>query len=588
MKKINVLNLKNLAYLFFISLLMVGCQDEPLFQEDTQEDIHEHVLGHRNCGKDHHMESLLADPDYARAYEKRMEKFRAYSIANVDTRALCSNPVVIPVAVHYQGVSSPNRSCLVALAQSQIQVLNKDFQGLNNDISKWNQDKTHFPGIANGETCIEFILANKNHPSGFGINDGDVAVTINKTNGDFSGQWSGYLNFFIQPNTGVLGYSPLGGAGNGDGVVIDANAFGTGNGCSGVNPQAPYNLGRTLTHELGHYLNLDHIWGNGCNVDDDVNDTPDQRAEHYDCPNVPVNSCGSNDLSMNYMDYVNDACMYMFSNGQSTRMENYVASALGGLVNNASSVIGSGSTGGDDGGNSGSNCGKPSNSQSVAVSTSTATLSWTNMPEAIKYRIKYKRVGTSGYSYKTVSSNSATLTGLQSGKEYQYNIRTQCPSGWTSYTSEFYFTTESSGSDGGGTSGCSNMKVSIKLDDFPEETSWEIVDDLTGSTVASGGPYGVNQAGKIKNKTVCLDDGLYSFYIDDEYGDGICCDYGFGYVKLRDSNNQVFASLDGYFGYYDVIYFEVSNGQFDFTSEDKDAKQVTVPKVARNISVNLD
>ena len=99
------------------------------------------------------------------------------------------------------------------------------------------------------------------------MNDGDAAVTINQTNGDRANSWSGYINIFVNDADGNLGYSPLGGSGNGDGVVINRDAFGAGNGCTGVSPQSPYDLGRTLTHELGHYLNLDHIWGGGCNQD---------------------------------------------------------------------------------------------------------------------------------------------------------------------------------------------------------------------------------------------------------------------------------------------------------------------------------
>jgi len=182
------------------------------------------------------------------------------------------------------------------------------------------------------------------------LQDGDLAVTINKTDGDFDTKWSGYLNFFIQSGTGVLGYAPLGGAGNGDGVVIDATAFGLGGGCGSVRPEAPYTLGRTSTHEVGHYLNLDHIWGDGCGQDDGVADTPNSDQEYYDCPSIGENTCGSVDMHMNYMDYTNDACMYMFSAGQATVCEDYVNASLSILSNNASNVIGGVNNGDSTGG----------------------------------------------------------------------------------------------------------------------------------------------------------------------------------------------------------------------------------------------
>lgn len=143
--------------------------------------------------------------------------------------------------------------------------------------------------MQNGEACLRFCIADKNHPAGFGLNNGDPAITLNKISGDTNAQWIGYLNIFVIPNTGTLGYSPLGGEGNGDGIVIDATAFGTGNGCGSIKADAPFNLGRTLTHELGHYFLLDHIWGygengTGCQVDDSVADTPNQESDYGGVP----------------------------------------------------------------------------------------------------------------------------------------------------------------------------------------------------------------------------------------------------------------------------------------------------------------
>ena len=89
--------------------------------------------------------------------------------------------------------------------------------------------------------------------------------------------------------------------------------------------QAPYNKGRTATHEVGHWLNLDHIWGDSNCGNDQCNDTPVQQSSNYGCPNFPSTSnCTGNgnngDMFMNYMDYTNDACMNMFTNDQKSRM----------------------------------------------------------------------------------------------------------------------------------------------------------------------------------------------------------------------------------------------------------------------------
>jgi hypothetical protein len=130
-------------------------------------------------------------------------------------------------------------------------------------------------------------------------------------------------------NGGILGYSPLGGQpGSGMTVVVDNNAFGSGAGCTGFAPGAPYNLGRTLTHELGHFFNLNHTFascdGANCATSGDrVCDTPSTNTPEYNClaDGSVFSPCdGSAQLTMNYMDYVQDRCMYMFTAGQATRM----------------------------------------------------------------------------------------------------------------------------------------------------------------------------------------------------------------------------------------------------------------------------
>ena len=131
-----------------------------------------------------------------------------------------------------------------------------------------------------------------------------------------------YLNIWICNLDNLLGYStvPSNWTDPEDGVVIGYQYFGLTN-----NPQ--YGKGRTTTHEIGHWLNLEHVWGGWSSCgDDQVNDTPTQEWENYGCPSFPEapNSCGTTnangDMFMNYMDYTNDACMNLFTNGQKTRM----------------------------------------------------------------------------------------------------------------------------------------------------------------------------------------------------------------------------------------------------------------------------
>lgn len=341
-------------------LTFSACQKDNVLTEG----IEESTISERVCGTAEFMEKQLQDPEFKKQYEARMALIEKTSN---NQRAVCATPKIIPVAVHYQGISNPDRACLVALAENQISILNADYQGSNSDITNWiNTASATFPGVNYAEMCLQFVLADQNHPEGFGLSDGDLAVTINQTSGDRDNAWSGYINIFVRNiGGGILGYSQLPGNGNGDGMVINRTAFGSGTGCGVVAPGYPFNLGRTLTHEMGHYLNLRHIWGDGgCGASDFVDDTPDANGSNGGCPNIGKVSCGTADLHMNYMDYTNDACMYMFTEGQAVRAENLLNGSLQNVLANASIVVSSSpeptcDDGIKNGGETGIDCGGP-------------------------------------------------------------------------------------------------------------------------------------------------------------------------------------------------------------------------------------
>ena len=131
-----------------------------------------------------------------------------------------------------------------------------------------------------------------------------------------------YLNIWVcDLGGGLLGYAQFpGGPADTDGVVILNTAFGT----TGI-AAAPFNLGRTAVHEVGHWLNLNHIWGdtNDCSGTDHVDDTPKQQLPNYNKPAFPHVTCNNGpngDMFVNYMDYVDDDTMVMFTPGQVARM----------------------------------------------------------------------------------------------------------------------------------------------------------------------------------------------------------------------------------------------------------------------------
>ena len=222
----------------------------------------------------------------------------------------------IPVYVHVV-YSNSNENISDQQIASQINVLNNDFRKSNNDI---NQVPSLFSGVA-ADSEITFSLANtfrySNSRTSWGTNN-----LVKSTYPPVTP--STHLNIWVcNIGGGILGYAQFpGGPSSTDGVVISPQYFGT----QGY-VAAPFDEGRTATHEVGHYLNLRHIWGDGrCRQDDFVADTPSSDGPNYGCPSFPTVNCKSTDMTMNYMDYTNDACMYMFSEGQKERMRAIFAS----------------------------------------------------------------------------------------------------------------------------------------------------------------------------------------------------------------------------------------------------------------------
>jgi hypothetical protein len=146
------------------------------------------------------------------------------------------------------------------------------------------------------------------------------AVKFTASGGDDGWDRDRYLNIWVTNlSGGVLGYSSVPGCAKpNDGVVISYTAFGT----MGT-ATAPFNLGRTATHEIGHWLNLIHIWGDADCGDDYVEDTPQQSAATHGNPSGMIISCGNTpygNLYMDYMDFTDDAGMHLFTYGQRDRM----------------------------------------------------------------------------------------------------------------------------------------------------------------------------------------------------------------------------------------------------------------------------
>jgi hypothetical protein len=272
---------------------------------------------------------LLAEtqPEYRKNRLEAEEETRR-SIDSGQAMRIVAKLTTIPVVVHVVHNDSAGK-ITEAQVKSQIEALNRDYRATNPDKSK-------VPKVWKSlviDSNIQFALATKD-PSGkktsgitytatkstsFGV---DNAVKARKTGGVDPWPTDRYLNFWVcDLGERLLGYAQFpGGPSKTDGVVILNNAFGTQG-----SVKAPFNKGRTATHEVGHFLGLRHIWGdrNDCSGNDFVADTPPAREANFSSPKFPHITCNngpSGDMFVNYMDYVDDAAMFMFSAGQVARM----------------------------------------------------------------------------------------------------------------------------------------------------------------------------------------------------------------------------------------------------------------------------
>lgn len=269
----------------------------------------------------------------------RPETSQQSSTSNVGARDTIANEIItIPVVVHVVYNTSIQNISDAQIA-SQILSLNNDFRLLNSNAA---YIPAPFKSVA-ADVRIQFVLA-KFDAMGRPTNGivrrstnkvsfkSDDAVKYTAAGGSDSWDASHYLNIWVCNQEGnSLGYSSVPGSQpDRDGVVINYNVFGT----TGV-LKAPFNKGRTATHEIGHWMGLNHIWGDSNCGSDDVDDTPRQKSFNYGMPSFPhLSDCSVNgygDMFMNYMDLTDDAGMNMFTNGQKIKMRSLFA--LNGLRN---------------------------------------------------------------------------------------------------------------------------------------------------------------------------------------------------------------------------------------------------------------
>jgi hypothetical protein len=311
---------KTLLFSIACAMMAIGCQKTSMNEAPTTSELtaeNQNPLIRRCASYEVLEQQLKADPTLA-ANMQAIEENTSRFLSNQSANKLVNGVVVIPVVVNVLYKTTAQNISLAQI-QSQINVLNADFGATNSD---YNLTPTAFQSLRSGNTNIQFVLdtviRKSTTKTSWSTND---AMKKSSQGGINPSSPTTKLNLWVcNLSNGILGYAQFpGGSSTTDGVVIDDNATG-----STGTVSAPYNKGRTATHEVGHWLNLRHIWGDATCGSDLVNDTPLHNTANYGCPASGHRSTCTGtplEMTMNYMDYTNDACMYMFSAGQKTRMQ---------------------------------------------------------------------------------------------------------------------------------------------------------------------------------------------------------------------------------------------------------------------------
>ena len=293
------------------------------------------------CTAGSFLQSQLRKENYSNVYNQMEEEIQQWLEEPLSFRSTSFLPIVVHVVwnTNLENISD-------AQILSQIEVLNMAFSN-SATSSKIPSQFKDLIGNPNLKFCLarldpmgnptNGITRTSTNQTAIGIAeaaDGRRSIHYDDLGGKDAWDPSRYINIWIGNMESFLGRATAPNMGNPseDGLVIDPDNFG-----SIGSVQSPFDLGKTLIHEMGHYFNLNHIWGisgsNTCSEDDGVEDTPNAGNPYFGCPNLPASSCNSEDLLFNYMDFSDDVCLLFFTKGQAERMNATLNTQRTGLIN---------------------------------------------------------------------------------------------------------------------------------------------------------------------------------------------------------------------------------------------------------------
>ncbi|AOR27873.1 peptidase, M43 family [Formosa sp. Hel1_33_131] len=480
----------------------------------------------------------------------------------------------LPVVFHILTDEVGNENLSEAVIQAQIDQLNLDFgNGAGSSYTVATDTEVRFCLAQQNETEVTMFEPGINRITDY--DDGPFSMSDFENTIKPATQWdpTRYLNIWLANlESPLLGYaqfpvsSGLSGLNfppepaNTDGVVILSSSVGS---VASPNPLGgSYGLGRTLTHELGHWFGLRHIWGDSgnCSNDDFCADTPDATTSNGGCPTV--DSCPSDglgaDMVENYMDYTNDACMDTFTADQKTRIQAVLANSPRRMELGASTVCSPAIVYEIDGAIELDNlnlvdCATTFAPTVVVTNNGTTTLT----SAVISYAIDEDTAATqswSGFLFQNQSDTVTLPTMNVSGGSHTLVVELLSPNGFTDEN-----TVDNTVVSTAFTVFVDTATVNLTLltDEYGDETSWDFKD--SNDTILYSGEINVYGNETTYNHTFDVPTGgCYSFTIYDSEGDGICCGWGAGSYTLTDSNSNVIAT-GGEFGAQESVSFTTVN-----------------------------
>lgn len=299
------------------------------------------------CDFDSRFNTANDDPAYI-FFQERIQQ--ALQQPLIRSRSVVYLPVVIHVVAR-----EPVQPVSVAQALNQLDVLNADFAGEGSNIGSLEEEFIPLVADVQFQFCLASVDPDGQPTSGItytstAVKDialqtgegGRMAIHYDQLGGKTGWDPARYINIWIGEYGGLLGSASFPGMESYPeeiGVIIDPRYFGSigDAGMSGF-----FSGGHTLTHEMGHFFGLKHVWGNGveasCTDSDDIPDTPNAEGPYYDCPSGPQVTCGTHNMYQNFMDFTDDRCLAAFTYGQAGRMQAVLDTYYPLLINEGSCV----------------------------------------------------------------------------------------------------------------------------------------------------------------------------------------------------------------------------------------------------------